>query len=193
MAEPRLPIEGGATFSLTHRILRAAWQLVWIILCSWTPPSMWRWRRFLLVLFGADMHPLCDVRGTARVWYPRNLKMGKRSLIADHVICYNISMITLEDGAIVSQRSSLCTASHSIHQADFALVSEEIFIRQNAWVASEAFVGPGVEIGEFAVLGARGCAFKCIPKAEVHGGNPAKKIGNRTTAANPAETQPMFN
>jgi putative colanic acid biosynthesis acetyltransferase WcaF len=173
------PKEAEATFPFSHRLFRAIWKLVWFLFASWTPPSMWRWRRLILVLFGAEMHPFSDVRGTAVIWWPKNLKMGNRALIAQGVDCYNVAKIILEDGVIISQRSFLCTASHDIHQAEFPLISAEITLRKNAWVAAEAFVGPGVEIGSSAVLGARGCTFKSIPKNEIYGGNPAKKIGCR--------------
>jgi putative colanic acid biosynthesis acetyltransferase WcaF len=184
----RTPIEGGPTFSMRHRVVRVLWRVSWAILCSWTPAMAWRWRRLVLVAFGAQMHPLSDVRGSAQVWLPTNLKMGKRALLSDGVRCYNIAAVTLKDYAVVSQRSFLCTASHDIRCKNFPLVSEEIVIHQNAWVAAEAFVGPGVEIGKSAVLGAKGCAFKCIPEGEVHGGNPAKKIGSRGTLLNPTDT-----
>ena len=174
-----LPQDGGATFSLLNRLIRAAWNIAWFLLCSWTPPICWKWRRWVLVFFGAELHRECDVRGSARIWLPRNLKMGQRALIAEGVICYNVAQVHLHDYAIVSQRSHLCTATHDIRSADFPLVSKEIIIEKKAWVAAEAFVGPGVRIGEFAVLGARACAFTDIPLGEVHRGNPAVKYNVR--------------
>jgi putative colanic acid biosynthesis acetyltransferase WcaF len=125
------------------------------------------------------MHPVSDVRGSARVWLPKNLKMGKRALLAEGVECYNVSNVTLEDYALVSQRSFVCTASHDFRRSDFPLISREIIIDKNAWVAAEAFVGPGVHIGTRAVLAARGCAFKDIPANEVHRGNPATRFKSR--------------
>lgn len=46
-------------------------------------------------------------------------------------------------------------------------------------MAAEAFIGPGVTIGEGAVVGARGCVFKDVDPWTVVGGNPAKFIKKR--------------
>lgn len=52
-------------------------------------------------------------------------------------------------------------------------------VNDYAWVAAEAFVGPGVIIGEGAVVGARAAVFKDVAPWTVVGGNPAKYIKDR--------------
>jgi putative colanic acid biosynthesis acetyltransferase WcaF len=52
-------------------------------------------------------------------------------------------------------------------------------IEPQAWVAAEAFVGPGVTVGEGAVLGARGVAFKALEPWTVYAGNPAQPLKKR--------------
>ena len=68
--------------------------------------------------------------------------------------------ITLGEHAIVSQGSHLCSGTHDIDDQHFQLQARPIVIGAHAWVAAEAFVGPGVTIGEAAVLGARAVLFK---------------------------------
>jgi putative colanic acid biosynthesis acetyltransferase WcaF len=48
-----------------------------------------------------------------------------------------------------------------------------------SWVAAGAFVGPGVTLGEGAVLGARGVAFGDLEPWTVYIGNPAREIRKR--------------
>ena len=168
-----------ATFSVGHRLKRYIWQLVWVVFASWTPPQMCRWRHFLLRLFGANLEWPCDVRGTARIWWPANLRMAKWSIISEGVDCYNVGTITLERGAIVSQRSFLCTASHNIRSSDHDLVVTEIVIGEEAWVAAEAFIGPGVAIGAGAVVSARAVCFEDVESWDIVRGNPARVIGKR--------------
>ena len=102
------PLEGGPSFSLGNRVLRAAWNLTWALLASWTPPQMRFWRRFLLKLFGAQLGESSDVRGSARVWYPPHLHLADRALLAERVTCYNMAPISLgRGGAGVARRPSV--------------------------------------------------------------------------------------
>ena len=79
MPRASIPLEGGPSFSLRNRLLRAAWNVSWALLASWTPPQMRFWRRFLLKLFGAQLGESSDVRGSARVWYPPHLHLADRA------------------------------------------------------------------------------------------------------------------
>ena len=76
-------------------------------------------------------------------------------------------------GALVSQRAHLCAGSHNVYDPNFKLIAKPIIIGPQSWIATEAFVGPGVAIGEGAVLGARAGAFFDIPEWSIFRGNPA--------------------
>lgn len=100
--------------------------------------------------------------------------MGAHSCLADHVDCYSVAPITIGAYATVSQYSYLCAATHDYSADDFALRPKPITIGARAWVAADAFVGPGVTVGEGAVVGARASVFKDVPAWAVVGGNPAR-------------------
>jgi putative colanic acid biosynthesis acetyltransferase WcaF len=59
------------------------------------------------------------------------------------------------------------------------LIARPIKIEANAWIAAEAFVGPGVTVGEGAVLGARAVTFRDLASWTVYVGNPAREIRRR--------------
>ena len=80
---------------------------------------------------------------------------------------------------VVSQGANLCTASHDISDSQMALITKPIIIENRAWVASDAFVGMGVTIGEGAVVGARAAVFKDVEAWTVVGGNPARFLKKR--------------
>ena len=90
-----------------------------------------------------------------------------------------MAKITIEDHAVVSQGAHLCAGTHDIESPYFQTISKPISIKTRAWVAAEAFVGPGVTVGEGAVLGARGVAFRDLEPWTVHAGNPALLIKTR--------------
>ncbi len=182
------PMEGGASFSRSNRISRAIWGVVWIVFASWTPAFAWPWRRFLLHLFGAEVAKVCDVRGSARVWYPPNLVLGHRALIGPRVNCYNMAKIEVGEYALVSQGAHLCAGNHDIDDPDFQLISAPITLKSRSWVAAEAFVGPGVTLGEGSVLGARAVALRDLEPWTLYVGNPASM---RRTRARPADHAPM--
>ena len=167
------PADGGPSFSLANRVARLVWTIVWLLFAAWTPRQFRPWRNLLLRLFGATMAPSADVRGGARVWYPGHLRMGPRALLASGVNCYNMAMVTLGDDVIVSQGAVLCAGTHDVDSRHFQLVTRPITIHRSAWIASEAFVGPGVTVGEGAVLGARAVAFRDLAPWTVYVGNPA--------------------
>ena len=173
------PLEGGPSFALSHRLFRLCWQAAWLLLAAWTPPPMRRWRRRVLILFGAELGRNADVRASARVWYPPNLSMGDCALIGPGAICYNIAPIALGERTVVSQRAHLCTGSHDLADADFQLTARPIRLGDRAWIAAEAFVGPGVRAGTGAVLGARGVTFADLAPWTVYAGNPARVVKTR--------------
>lgn len=173
------PREGGPSFSLRHRLIRFIWGVVWGVFGRLSPVPFHGWRRFLLRAFGARLAATARVYPNANVWYPPNLEMGAHAVMGPGVICYCMDRITIGDYAIVSQRAHLCGGTHDPDDAHFQLQPKPIAIGQKAWVAAEAFIGPGVTIAEGAIVGARGVAVKDVPAWEIWAGNPGRKIRER--------------
>ena len=158
---------------------RIAWNLVYTFLYRPSPTIMHGWRRFLLRCFGAQIGPGAHPYPTARVWAPWNLAMGKNSCLGNYANCYCVGAVILGEGAVVSQYAHLCSASHDYRDPSFPLIVGPIAIGSLAWVAADAFVGPGVTVGDGAVVGARSVVFKDVPPWAVVTGNPAKLIKYR--------------
>lgn len=176
------PLEGGPSFTVSNRLFRLSWQVAWLALAAWTPPFMRSWRRAVLTVFGASMAPTADVRASARVWYPPNLAMADRAILGPGAICYNIAQVTIGYRSVVSQRAHLCTGTHDLSDPNFQLVARPIVLAGDVWIAAEAFVGPGVSVGQGAVLGARGAAFHDLDRWTVYRGNPARPVRARSFA-----------
>lgn len=166
--------EGGASFTLANRAYRAAWSVVWLIFASWTPAPMHRWRRLLLLAFGAKIARTAGVYPSARIWSPANLEMGDYAFIGPRVIVYSMAKITFAPYSLASQGAHLCAGAHDVEDVNFQLQAKPIRIGYRAWIAAEAFVGPGVVVGDGAVLGARGCAFRDLDPWRIYVGNPAR-------------------
>jgi putative colanic acid biosynthesis acetyltransferase WcaF len=171
---------GAPSFSLGNRVHRAAWRTVWLLLARWTPPFLRPWRRLLLALFGARIHPTANVYSSAIVWYPPNLTMDAYASLGPGAVCYSMDRIHLGERAVISQRAHLCCGSHLVDDPQFSLFALPITIGADAWVASEAFVGPGVTLGEGAVLGARAVTVKDLAPWSIYAGNPARLLRKRS-------------
>jgi putative colanic acid biosynthesis acetyltransferase WcaF len=124
-----------------------------------------------------------DVRGGAVIWDPHNLVMREYASIADGVQCYNMALIELGAFVVVSQRSHLCAGTHDIDGSSMQLTAKPIRIDDHAWIAAEAFVGPGVTVGEGAVLGARAVTARDLEPWTVNAGNPSRKLRTRPNFA----------
>lgn len=167
-------------YTTANRIKRMIWTICWTLLARPFPKStMMPWKRFLLRLFGAKIAKTANVYATATIFMPWNLEMKDHACIASGVDCYNAVPIVIGINATVSQRSFLCTASHNIYSNQHEQIEKSIIIEDRAWIAAEAYVGPGVTIGEGSVVGARAAVFKDVEPWTVVGGNPAKFIKNR--------------
>ena len=167
-------------YSTWNRVKRMSWNICWFLLARPFPKSLAnRWKIFLLRLFGAKISNGAFVYSTANIFMPWNLIMEENSCIASGVDCYNAAPVIIKANATVSQKSYLCTASHNISSASHEQIQRPIIIENRAWVAAEAFIGPGVTIGEGAVVGARAVVFKNVEPWIVVCGNPAIFIKKR--------------
>ncbi len=173
------PLGGGPSFSLGNRLLRVIWQACWLILCRFTPPPLHRWRAFVLRCFGARIGRGARVHASVKIWLPANLELGATVLIGPGARLYNQGHIRIGDGTVVSQRAHLCASSHDLDDPHFQLVLRPITIGESCWIAAEAFVGPGVAMGDRAVLAARGVLFGDAAANGVYSGNPAVLLKRR--------------
>lgn len=169
--------------SKSIKIKRVFWNVTAAFLFHpFITPIFRKWRIALLKLFGAKIEWDANVYASVKIWAPWMLQMGHRACLGPYVICYNQDWVHLEDDAIVSQYSYLCTAGHNLDYANTpysGLITAPILLRRGAWIASRAFVGMGVEIGEGAVVGATASVYKDVEPWSVVGGNPAKFIKKR--------------
>ncbi|HBT0330825.1 TPA: putative colanic acid biosynthesis acetyltransferase [Klebsiella pneumoniae] len=167
------------SFSLGNRFYRLLWNLVYSLFFCWTPVYLFKWRVLLLKIFGCQLDWSARIYPTSKIWSPKNLRLGSNVTIAPRVSIYNQGLIEIGDSSLISQDSSLCASTHDYRKTEFPLLLKPITIGRNVWVCSEAFVGPGVHIGDGAVLGARAVAKKSLDAWHVYDGNPCQKINIR--------------
>lgn len=164
---------------LLNKLARVAWGVVYTLLFRPSPRVFHGWRRLLLRLFGARIGRGAHAHASCRIWAPWNLEMGDHSCLSHYVDCYCVDRVRIGAHATVSQYSYLCTATHDESDPHMRLLTAPITIEDQAWVCADVFVGPGVTIGQGAVVGARSSVFRDLPAWKVCYGTPAHDVRDR--------------
>lgn len=164
-----------------HRFKRIIWAIVNVTLFRviiGTNKICTCIRQSILRLFGASIEKYAQIYPSCKIYAPWNLKIG-RVCIGPNTEIYNKAPIVIADESVISQGAFLCTASHDISSTLLPLITKPITIGKNVWIAADAFVGPGVNIADGAIVGARAVVTKDVEAWSVVIGNPAKKVKNR--------------
>ena len=168
-----------ASFSLSNRLMRVVWGVVYVLLFRPSPRPAHAWRSLLLRCLGARMGKSCHVYPKAVVWAPWNLFCGDAVGIADGATVYNPRSIVLGSHAVISQQAYLCGATHDYEDPAFPLVASEISIGSYAWICARATVQPGISVGDGAVLALGAVATRNLDAWTVYAGVPARAVKMR--------------
>jgi len=166
-------------FTLKNRLGRAAWALCWLVLYRPSPRPSHSWRAMLLRLFGATMGPNCHFYPGSKIWAPWNLHCDDQVTAGDGAEIYNPAPMHFGSHAIVSQDAYVCGATHDFEDPAFPLLAYAMHIGAYSWICARSSVGPGVNVGEGAVLGLGAIATRDLEPWTVYAGNPAIKIKQR--------------
>lgn len=167
------------SFSVSNRMGRLAWSIIWTLLFRPSPRPFHAWRAFLLRGFGAKMGPNCHFYPRSRVWAPWNLECADGVTLGDEAEIYNPSLVTMGSHAIVSQQAYICGATHDYNDPAFPLISFPVNLGAYSWVCARASVSPGVNVGEGAVLGLGSVATRDLEPWTVYAGVPAQRVKQR--------------
>jgi putative colanic acid biosynthesis acetyltransferase WcaF len=163
------------------KAVEALWLTVqFLFVSSWLPGS--QHRTLLLRVFGARIGEGVIVKPGVRVKFPWRLSVGDYSWIGEDVWIDNLAEVSIGANCCISQGAYLCTGSHDWSRRTFDLVTKGIRIADGAWVSAKSVVGPGVTIGEGAVLGLASVATRNIEDWSIYRGNPAVFARRRSIA-----------
>jgi putative colanic acid biosynthesis acetyltransferase WcaF len=178
-------------FSFQHRLARQLWNICWLLLYRTSPRPLHSWRALLLRAFGAKMGPNCHFYPGSKIWAPWNLTCADLVAVGDGAEIYNPAPMSFGSHAIVSQGAYVCGATHDFDDPAFPFLAFSMVIGSYAWICARALVGPGVNVGEGAVLGLGSVATRDLEPWGVYAGVPAVKVKERKrTAAGAAASAP---
>lgn len=145
--------------------------------------TMFSWRAWLLRVFGAKVGKNVHIYNSATIYMPWNLTIQDDSSIGEHAYIYNLGPIVIGSRATISHKAHLCAGTHDYSLSSLPLIKSGIQIGDNSWICADAFIGPGVQVGEGAVVGACSVVMKDVEPYKVVAGNPAVVIKSRCIRA----------
>jgi len=157
-------------------------EALWLIaqglfVASWLPGSALR--AAVLRLFGAQIGRDVRLKPGLRVKFPWRLTVGDHTWLGENVWLDNLAEIRIGSHCCVSQGAYLCTGSHDWDREGFDLVTRPIRLEDQAWICAPAVVGPGVTVGQGAVLALGSVATGDLAPWQVHQGVPARPVRAR--------------
>lgn len=164
-------------------LLSRRWFIVWLKRGLSLPALlMLQWRVARLRLRGANIGRMvvlqkCRIQGPAR-----NLRIGDGAFIGTDCQITLHDRIDIGAQAVVNQRVTILTASHSLRDPAWSQYSKPVCIAERAWIATGAMLLPGVTIGRGAVVGAGSVVRSGVPEHALAVGNPAQVRSNARTA-----------
>jgi putative colanic acid biosynthesis acetyltransferase WcaF len=177
------PTRNVSPWTRRQQIGRLLWAIAYRTLFRCTFHNWYGLRAGILKLFGAKIGKNVRFRRTSHIEIPWHLEIGDDVSIGEEAILYSLGPIKIGARSFLSQYAHLCAGTHDHTSRDYPLVREPITIGEDCWIAADAFVGPGVSIGDRTVVGARSSVFKDLPPDVIAVGNPAKPIKPRVIQA----------
>lgn len=166
-------------YTKKEQMLRVLWCVLGKPLFKFSPRPFFGWRRWVLRLFGAKVGKEVHTYPSTIVYFPWNLVVGDWSAIGEDALIYNLGIVTIGERVTISHRAHLCAGTHDYRKPEFPLLKPPIAIGDQAWICSQAFIGPGVTVGTGAIVGAAAVVMKDVEPWVIVAGNPALKVKDR--------------
>ncbi len=134
----------------------------------------------ILRCFGSKIGQGVRIKPGVRIKFPWRLTIGDYVWIGEKAWIDNLAPVTLESHVCLSQDVYLCTGNHDWSDPNFQLITAEIYIEHSSWIAARSVIGPGVRIGQGAILGLGSVTGRSLEAMTIYAGNPAQPIKKRT-------------
>ncbi len=136
-------------------------------------------RRLILRAFGARIGARVLIKPGVHIKFPWRLEIGNDSWIGEEVWIDNLAPVQIGANCCISQGVYICTGSHDWRKRTFDLIVKPVKIGDGAWLASRSVVGPGVLVGEGAVLSLGSVTTSDLAAWGIYQGFPATLVARR--------------
>ena len=160
---------------------QSLWNPIGTTLLRLTFHNWYGLRLAILRAWGATLADTTRIRASATITRPWNLTMGEESSVGNKAVIDAEAPITIGRFVTISQHATLFAAALGPGASAYAKHPgpAPITIADDAWISTDAFVGPGVNVGEGALLGSKSAAFTDLDPWMIYGGEPARPLKAR--------------
>lgn len=123
---------------------------------------------------GTSLHRRC------KFFHVGKLSVGNNTVINFGCYLDNRRGITIGNNVGIAHNTKICTLGHDLNDPQFKTMGAAVTINDNVFIFSNALIMPGVTIGEGAIVLAGSVVTKNVEPWTIVGGNPAKKIRERS-------------
>lgn len=136
-------------------------------------------RKFFYKLAGMKIGKGSTIHMWANFFQPKNIKIGKGSIIGDHVFLDGRAKLTIGNHVDVASNVLIYNSEHDIEAEDFIAREEPVEIGDYVFIGPRVTILPGVKVGKGAIIAAGAVVSRDVPDFTIAGGVPAKIIGER--------------
>jgi len=133
----------------------------------------------VLRAFGARVGRRLYIRPRVNIHFPWKLAIGDDVWIGEGTTILNLERVVLEHDVALAHEVYIAAAGHDVHDPAFGYANEPVTIQAGTWLATRAFIGPGVNVGRGSVVAAGAVVVKDVPAGSIVAGAPARVIGAR--------------
>ena len=135
-------------------------------------------RRRKLISSGAVIHPTAEIGEGRFLGKKEKLEIGANTFIGKAELALH-AKITIGSNVCINDGVRILTASHDLADPGWKIVKKAIHLNDNAWIAVNAIILPGVTVGRGAVVGAGAVVTRDVDDFTIVAGNPAKPISKQ--------------
>lgn len=173
-----------STFSIGDYSPGKKWKiLLWSLVNYFIFNSALPWpqflKKFLLVMFGANVGKGVIFKIKIRIKYPWRLSIGNNCWIGESVWIDNLENVKIGNNVCLSQGSMLLTGNHDYKVSTFPYRLGKIILEDGVWIGANAVVCPGITCYSHSILTVNSVASRDLESWGIYCGNPAQKIRKR--------------
>lgn len=136
-------------------------------------------RKLIYILSGVSLPLDSNIYMGANFFNPSGITIGHDSLIGSNCFLDGRAPLIIGNHTSLASEVMIYNDQHNIHSQNYENAFGQVIIGDYVFIGPRAIILPGVKIGNGAVIAAGAVVTKNVPKFEVWGGIPAKKISDR--------------